>query len=374
MPFPGVKVKIGNNNLLANVSVPDAVPAIVAIGALTGVHKLYGPEDYPSDSTAGNQAFVEEFYNEVGGRTPLLYMEYGGTTSTDLPAAVKKMCELHPEVNLIAAIEGPVTHTFTKNGALCDNVVNHVTALKPILEARQAAGHPVRVFLPGHLDPGKVESGISYVPKNASNGYVAIVLGSAYDNGRPSVGVALGRATKVAAHVKLGDGTYGPLAISEVYYGGEDTPYDVVGVSRVEEWHDAGFLTFMRRQGQEGWYFGVDNMCSSDDYSILAHGRVVDKAQRVAIAAYMPYVETSMQIADDGTIDVADAESMAKIIESQLRAQMGNQVSNVKVVVPVEQDLINTRTLTVNISVLPLGYNTWINVSLNLVSNLKEEE
>ena len=367
MPFPGVRVEVGNSNLLANISVPDAVPAIVAIGEKAGEYRLYGAADFPSGGVEAGRGAVEEFYAEVGGSVSLLYVEHAGSVTE----AVRALCNNHPEVNLVAVVDDVKAQTYNNTGALCDNVVGYVSQLYPILVSNQAMGRPVRVLLGGCLDGSKVESGIiNYDAKGASNGYVAIVLGSSYESGVPAVGVALGRATKVAAHVKIGDGTLGPLSMREVYYGDAEHPYDKVSDYIKEAWHDKGYMTFMRRQGLEGYYFGVDNMCSSDDYSTLVHGRVIDKAQRIAIAAYMPYVETPMQVADDGTIDVADAESMAKIIESQLRARMGDQVSNVKVVVPVEQDLINTKTLTVQVSVLPLGYNTWISVELNLASRL----
>ena len=371
MPFPGVKVNVGDRNLLANVNVPDAVPAIVVIGGKSGEYRLYSPKDFPNGGKEAGRGAVEEFYSEVGGSASLLYVEYAGSVTN----AVREVCNNHPEVNLIAVVDDASAQTYDNGGALCDNVAGYVSQLYPILSSNQAMGRPVRVLLGGYLDGSKVDGGvINYDAKGAGNGYVAIVLGSSRESGVPAVGVALGRATKVAAHVKLGDGTLGALSMREVYYGDAEHPYDKVGDYIKEAWHDKGFLTFMRRQGLEGYYFGVDNMCASNDFSTLVHGRVIDKAQRIAIAAYMPYVETPMQVADDGTIDVADAESMANIIESQLRARMGDQVSNVKVVVPVEQDLINTKTLRVQVSVLPLGYNTWIAVELNLVSRLTNNE
>ena len=370
MPFPGVKVDIGNGNLLANINVPDAVPAIVGNGELKAVSVLYGADDFPAGGMEAGRQAVEEFYREVGGRTMLLYTEYG--EQGELEQALERVWKYSGAVNLMAVVGycSFGSPRFEGDEALAQDIIELVPVLKAKLEARQASGHPVRLFLPGYYTV--LGEGIAYEAKSAGNGYVAIVLGNADGGKEPAVGVALGRATKVAAHVKIGDGTVGALSIGDVSFGmyGNTKSYDEVGEGEVEVWHDKGYLTFMRRAGLEGWYFGVDNMCSNDDFSTLAHGRVIDKAQRIAIAAYMPYVETPMQMADDGTIDIADAESMAKVIESQLRAQMSGQVSNVKVVVPTAQDLVNTHTLRVSVSVLPLGYNTWISVEMDLVSRL----
>lgn len=366
MSFPGVRVHVSTGNLLRSINVPDAVPAV--IGSTYGgvVQRIYSVDD----ATWGkSDTVVREFYAEVGGNTPLLCYGVDNWSVESVVSAVKQLLTDYPDVNLIAVGEGPTSHTFAGHGALCDDVVSLVTQLKSVLEACQAQGRAARVFLGGHVN---LENGteITYLPKEAGNGYVSIVLGNAgADNSdHPAVGTALGRATKVAAHVKIGDGQEGPLSIEQVYYGKKS--YDEVGVGVVEQWHDQGFLTFMRRSGQGGWYFGVDQMCSSDDFAILAHGRVIDKALRIVVSSYMPYVESSMQLSDGGTIDVAEAEALAKVLESQLRAQMGDQVSNVRVVIPTEQELVHTHTLRVQVSVLPLGYNTWIDVTLGLVSAL----
>lgn len=359
MPFPGVVVGIGNNNLLANINIPDAVPAMIC-----SINEVAG---YPQTIYSASEVTsleVDNFYNEVGGRTALRLMGIDMSKGTSsIVDKVRSYLEDNPDVNLVGLVYQNTT-AFTKYGALANEIGDLVSPLQAMLEERADAGYPVRLFLNAFINGDNM---ITFSPDEAASNRVALVLGGS-DDVTSGVGIALGRATKIPAHIKLGDGTLGPLAVSDIAWSGQSL-IDI-GYSLVEEWHDMGYMTFMRRPGREGWYFGVDWMCSNDDFSILAHGRVIDKAQRLAIAAYMPYIETPIQMADDGTIDAADAESMAKVIESQLRAQMGDQVSNVKVVVPVEQDLINTHSLFVNVYVLPLGYNTWINVKINLTAKV----
>lgn len=360
MPFPGVTVNIGENNLLANINVPDAVPAM-----------LMSKEDVSEDKVVYDSVDdfgyyeISDFFAQIGGNTRLVL----GGVEYVVDNAVQDVANFlgrNPDVNLVGLIWGGGT-THTPGNAVSDDIIALVPKLQAVLDARAATGHPVRLILGEASVATEALPSNKYKPHTVGCNRVSLVLGGS-DDVTSGVGIALGRATKIAAHVKLGDGTIGPLAVDEIMYAG--STYDEVGAHVVEQLHDDGFLTFMRRAGREGWYFGVDNMCSDDDFSILAHGRVIDKAQRIAIAAYMPYVETPMQMADDGTIDIADAESMAKVIESQLRAQMSGQVSNVKVVVPTAQDLVNTHTLRVSVSVLPLGYNTWISVEMDLVSRL----
>lgn len=49
---------------------------------------------------------------------------------------------------------------------------------------------------------------------------------------------------------------------------------------------------------------------------------------------------------------------------------MSEQISGVEVIVPIEQDLINTSKLQVQIKIQPLGYLTWIVVTLGLTKTI----
>lgn len=51
-------------------------------------------------------------------------------------------------------------------------------------------------------------------------------------------------------------------------------------------------------------------------------------------------------------------------------SNMTEQISGVKVVIDKNQDIINNSTLAVSCSVQPLGYATWINVTLGLATAL----
>ena len=50
---------------------------------------------------------------------------------------------------------------------------------------------------------------------------------------------------------------------------------------------------------------------------------------------------------------------------------MSEQISDLKVVIDTAQDIVNTSTLEVGCSILPLGYMTWINVTIGLTNKLE---
>ena len=72
----------------------------------------------------------------------------------------------------------------------------------------------------------------------------------------------------------------------------------------------------------------------------------------------------------DGTVNATDAAYIEATLENAVRAAMSEQISGIKVSVPLTQDVINTSTLSVDVKVQPLGYLTWITVTLGLATSL----
>jgi len=100
------------------------------------------------------------------------------------------------------------------------------------------------------------------------------------------------------------------------------------------------------------------------------HGRVIDKAQRITAAAYLPYIEHYIRQEPNGTLNKTDTDDLENILQTALLANMGNQVSGTKVVIDNNQNLIENSNLKVGVSVQPLGYLTWITVTLGLAAQL----
>ncbi|MPN45660.1 hypothetical protein SDC9_193229 [bioreactor metagenome] len=75
-------------------------------------------------------------------------------------------------------------------------------------------------------------------------------------------------------------------------------------------------------------------------------------------------------MAKDGTLNDTDAKYLEDVIKSQIRAKMAEQISDVDVIVPTDQDLINTSSLGMTVKIQPLGYLTWITVNLGLTKNI----
>ncbi len=380
MSFPQVKVQVSNGNLMQSVAVLDAVPALMLTVStddlVAKTQEIYSLADAESKGyTAEAEPFahhlIEEYYNELGGKQRLFVFGTAATmtmaealTLSEANGVSKLLRERLGDINLVAVARNPQSDYDAGSAFLDADVPAAVTACKTVGESMQAQNTPVRFIIEGRVANAAQTN--TYKPQEATNGYACVLLGGTSADGSAAVSVLLARACKYGSHVKVGNGQNGVLSVSQIYIG-TDKYEDRVDT---ETLHDAGYLTFMHRPGSAGYYFGRDNMCSKDDFCILVHGRVIDKAQRLAAATYAPYIETGIKMNDDGTINATEAADIENTLEQAILASMSDQISKVKVYVDLNQDIINTSTITIQLSIMPLGYLTWITVSLGLAATL----
>ena len=380
MSFPQVKVNVANGNLMQAVAVLDTVPALMLTVAteslIAKTQQVYSLADAETKGfTATAEPFahnlIAEYYNQLGGNqrlylfgTPATMTMAQALTATTEHGVSQLLRDAKGDITLVAIARQPDDDYTPSNDFLDADVPAAVIACKTVAQTMQARNTPVRFIIEGRVaNPGKTND---YKPNTATNGYAAVLLGGTAPDGSAAVSVLLARATQYGAHVKVGNGQNGALTVQQVYIG-TDKYEDRVDT---ETLHDAGFLTFMHRPGAAGYYFGRDNMCANDDFAILVHGRVIDKAQRIAAATYAPYIETGITMNDDGTINATEAADIENTLEQAILAAMGEQISRVSVHVDLNQDIINTSTINIQLRIMPLGYLTWITVSLGLAATL----
>lgn len=390
--LPGLTVNVGNGNLLRTISVGDGVGALVATvstPALIGkVNIVYSLKDAISKGyTLAAEPFMygllKEFYTEIGANLQLYVY---GTVETETMADTvnntnatglnKLLNSALGTINVVAIARKPSAGYNAGAAFLDSDVAATMTASKTLAAAWQAKNKPFRLLVEGRVANGSVAN--AYSPNTASNGFAGVVLGGTASGGSAAVSVALARACKYGAQVKLGNGLNGALSVDQIY----------IGTTKLEDRLDldtlaaAGFIVFMHRDGQAGYYFGVDYMASADDYSILAHGRIIDKAQRIVTAALTPYIESDIDVDADGSPNDDFCTQLEKIAEQVIGTNMGSQISNKKVIIDPTQGsssdtdpdttggIVNTSKLKAQVRILPKGYLTWLIVDLGLTSDL----
>ena len=379
---PKVITNVTNGNLLRQINITDGVAGIVATaktGGLIGkVNTVYGLDDavkkgYTEAAEPFIYGILEEFYTELGGSQELWVLGTEDTmtmaqavTSTNNNGALKLLTVSKGRVNLVGIMRDPAIAYDSGEEFLDTDVSAAVTASKTLAAYQQSINRPVRFLISGRVANTDVAN--TYDPNTATNGYAGVVLGSVASDGRPAVPLALARAVKYEAHIKIGSGEKGALSINSAFIG--DRPVEEYTPTELDAFANAGFIVLHIREGISGFFFGRDNMCSDDDFRILVHGRLIDKAQRISTATTAPFVETSVRITPDGKINDADATYMEETIKSQLLSQMGDQISGADCIISLDQDIINTSTLEMQVKIQPLGYLTWIIINLGLTKTI----
>lgn len=383
MGFPGAKITVSNGNLLREITALDAVPCLVAtvkeVGNINALRPIYNLQDaeqkgYEKDKEPFMWGLIKEYYQELGGKQ-LLYI-YGTKADKTMESVLdvtsadglqNALRQSNGAINMVAVARSPEAAYNAGTDFLDTDVAKAVAKAKILAETQQSKNMPLRIFIEGRV--ANEEATNNYKPKEQANGYAAVVLGgTTKGNGSAAVSLALAHAVKYPAHVKLGSGQNGALTAENIYIGSKP----IEKINEMETLHDAGFLTFHHRTGVAGYFFGVDNMCSDDDFRILVHGRVIDKAQRIASIAFQPFVENFVTLKSNGSINDSEASYIENVIESSLWAGLRGQVSDIAVEVDRSVNLANTSNLPVDIKVLPLGYLTWINIRLGLTATINK--
>jgi hypothetical protein len=277
---------------------------------------------------------------------------------------IKKLLLAGKDITHVFLTRKPVDGYDPGEDFLDQDIPAALLAGKTLHQYQQTVNRPFRSIIDGRLNNITADL---YEPNTADNTYSMVILGNDVD-GNSLGALALARTVKYGADVKIGDGLKGPLSIAEAYIG--DTKIEDFYPEQLDEFADAGFCLIHQRDGLGGYYFARDNMAGNDDFHILVFGSLIDKAQRIATATSTPLLETKVRIARDGTINDADAKYLEEQETHQLLAQMAGQISGAEVIVPTNQNLIETSNLGQTVKILPDGYLTWITIQMGLTSNL----
>ncbi|WP_376777273.1 DUF2586 family protein [Flavobacterium covae] len=379
---PKVNVAVTSGNLQRQIVVLDSIAGIVATAEKAvniGVIKtVFGYEDaLKKGYTEADEPFlhrqIKDFYQELGGNQELWVMGVEDTmtlnnmvNATNANGVKKLLTVAQGRITLLGVCRKPApSYTMVAGKFLDKDVEDAILSSKSICQYQQSINRPIRLLIEGRTND------IAKTPfnsKGAENSYVGVVLGNSYGDGSANVATALARAVKYPAHVKLGNGQNGALTLTDAYIGNK--PLEQFYNEELDALTDAGYIIMHRREGSAGYYYSVDTMAGADDYRILVHGRLMDKAQRIATATTSALIETSVRMEKDGSINKADATYLEDLVKAQIRSKMEGQISNVDVLVPTDQDLINTSTLSMQIKIQPLGYMTWIAITMGLTKSI----
>lgn len=385
MPLPKVSISLSNGALGAIAPGADGVCGLVLTGvSVTGgitagvptpIYALADAENKGITATGTNAAawrHIKEFYDLAGASAELWIMLVANTVTlaqmadnTNTSGAKKLLDAAQGRIRLLGLARTPGTgYTPTLTNGIDSDSITAVTNAHAMANAYAALQQPLRVLVEGRsfaiANIASVKDLTSLTCNRAS-----IVLVSSVSDGSASVGIALGKAAALPVQRNIGrvkDGAL-PYAENSLYVG--DTAVEGLG-GAADTLHDKGYIIARRFVGITGYFLNDDPMCApaTDDYSSLAHGRVIDKAQRIAYATYVNELNDEVEIDDAGHIVAGTIRYLESRITQQISAAMAGEISGVTAYINPEQNILSTNQLNVQLRIVPVGYFKEIIVDL----------
>lgn len=333
--------------------------------------------NYDSNNSSAAWKHIADFYSVARKGTLLWVIVIShNVTMTQMAAhsSVRKLLDAaQGEVGILVITRNhlSVSHVPTLQNAMDSDVMTAIEAFHTLASNETAMYKPLRVLIEArHIDYAQVNS----LPNLNTYSYnrVAVVAGDNVASSRGSaVGLAAGRFASIPVQRNIARVRDGAIAQQVFFFN--DTPISKPPLSAIL--HDKGFITFRYHVSRGGYYFTDDPTAtiSTDDYSSVARGRVIDKVIRLLYAVYLNYLADEVTInPQTGQIEAAQIKSWQAAAQSALDSQMtaNNEISGATVTVDPAQNVVATNKVKITVAVLPVGYAKTIDIEIGFVNSL----
>jgi hypothetical protein len=229
------------------------------------------------------------------------------------------------------------------------------------------AEKPFRAIIGGTSYTGDATA-LADETNGTTNNRTAILIGDTdvtYSSNSACVGLLLGVISSIPVQRKISRVRTGALTNTAAYVG--DTTIEATGGS-MGVIARRGFITFTTYPNVSGYFFSGDPMCTAttDDYCMLARGRVIDKAHVLAYTTFVQEVDDEIPVNTDGTLDAGFCKWLEQQIVNQVNNTMtaNKEISSVSCFIDPVQNILSTNLLNVVLKIVPVGYATNIEISL----------
>jgi hypothetical protein len=265
--------------------------------------------------------------------------------------------------------DGAYVPTYT-NG-LDNDVSAGMDKLQELLVEQYGLINPVRAIVDGRDYQGNSGTLIDLKTKTTNRVGACLVTDVATSK-NAAIGLVLGRAASIPVQRKIARVKDGDLGVENMYLTNGTTKIDSLTDAELGVIHDKGWIIARKFVGKSGYFFNDDHMAtaSSDDYSTLSLGRVIDKAVLITYKTYVDEIQDDLEVDTDGFLVPGVVKSYQSKIESALEANMlgsteeTNNVSGIRAIINPAQNIISTSKVSVEMRIRPKGYSKDIVVKL----------
>lgn len=130
----------------------------------------------------------------------------------------------------------------------------------------------------------------------------------------------------------------------------------------------ARFSTLRTFIGRSGFYPTAGRLMAPEgsDYAYIENRRVMDLACKIVRRAMLRYLNDAVAVDGEGNIRETDAAAIESYVKGKLQAELlaPGHASDVIVRLKRDSNVLATRSTTLTIRVLPLGYLSWIEMDI----------
>lgn len=382
-----VNITLANGQLGTTLQTNDGITGLVVTGTTEDSYTTGTPVLVTSLAAAQGEGITEtgnpfawrqlsEYYDQAGTGAQLYLMLVPPTMTVAQMAdytnanGVKKLLDyadgkvkvvgLAPDDVAIGAAAGPITVTnglnadvYTAVSRMDDNASNYFASHKPF-----------RAIIGGTSYSGVPAELTDMTLGNTSN-RTSVLIGDTVAGHGACVGLALGTIASIPVQRKISRVRTGPLSTVSAFVGTEPIEAAEESLPAIAE---RGYITFTKYANTSGYFFSGDPTCTSptDDYAMLARGRVIDKAHILAYTTFVQVVDDEVPVNTDGTLDAGFCKWLSQQIVNQVNNTMtaNKEISSVSCFIDPAQNILSTNNLNVVLSIIPVGYATRIEISL----------
>ena len=229
---------------------------------------------------------------------------------------------------------------------------------------------PVRVIVSANDFSGDVQSLKDYSTTKFNR--VSLLLANTDGGKEASIGLALARLASTPVQRNIGRVKDGAVEHIQAYFTGGAKVESLS--SAWDSIADKNYIFLRNFAGKAGFFFTDDPTLTgeTDDFKTLANGFVMDKAVIIAYNVLVENLGDEIQVTENGTIHPAIIKAWQNSVESNINRQMTSkgELSNCKVVIDENQDIIKSGIMEVDIRLQPVGYAKFITVKIGFTTKI----
>jgi hypothetical protein len=384
-----VNITLANGQLGATLQTNDGITGLVMTGITeSGGYTADTPILVTSMTDVANAGItlthnpfaikqLQEFYNQAGNGAQLYVMLVATTVTVaqmadntnangakkllDFAAGKIKVLGLLSDDAAIATGGGVITVTHGLNADVYTAASNMIVTAQAYFEAEK----PFRTIIGGTSYSAGV-SALTDETAGTSNNRTAILIGDTVTGAAACLGLLLGVISAIPVQRKISRVRTGALTNTAAYVG--TSTVEAAGAGALAVIAGKGYITFITYPNVSGYFFSGDPMltATTDDYRMLARGRVIDKAHILAYTTFVQEVDDEVPVNTDGTLDAGFCKWLSQQIVNQINNTMtaNKEISGVSCFIDPTQNILSTNELKVVLKILPVGYATEIEISL----------